>query len=390
MSAPLRSETDPALPEALALDLYAALAEDADLGVPLAALARSLGADTSVTFALMLDGPQVLRGERLAMMNIDQAAAPEYQAHWIHRDPRMEVIAALPPGVANLERILPGEAYARTPVWNEFTSRRIGSFHCMAATLEQQGEMRACFGAYRTRQREPFGPREESLLNAVYPHLRRVITARSRLTLPDSSLRMAIDTLPHGVAILSQDGRLLHANAQLQRMSELNDGFTLSQRGLYCAEAKPRRNLAHAIEATLAAAQGKVHLLIDAGTVAIPRPSGAAPWLVQAVPLLPRERLPSWLQAVGPAPFRGVMLLVTDAEARLGPSMALLRQMLGLSPAEAALASAMVRGISAKDFATRRGLSPGTLRGQLAALRAKTGCRRQADMVSLINRLIPP
>ena len=56
----------------------------------------------------------------------------------------------------------------------------------------------------------------------------------------------------------------------------------------------------------------------------------------------------------------------------------------GLTPAEAALADALVRGATLEQFATRRGTSIHTVRGQLRALLAKTGTHRQAELVALL------
>lgn len=383
---------DAATPEALALDLYAALTDSRDLEPALNALARRLGADMQITFELQL-GPRRIAGARkLAMMNVDPEVDPEYRAHWIQRDPRMGLIAGLPPGVANISSLLPAETFARSAVWNEFTRQRIGSFHCMTATIVEQDEVRTCFGLFRTEAHDPFGTEEEALLRMVGPHLRRVLAARYRMAAatPEPALTTAIDALPHGVALLSPGPRLIRANAALERMAARADGFILARHGLYCPEAAPRRALAHAVDTALATAEGKVRMLADAGTVAIPRPSGAAPWLVQAIPLMSGERPPPWLREAGPAGFRGVMLMVMDAETRLAPSMALLRQQLSLTPAEAALTTALVRGLSLREYAESRGVSLETLRSQLAAIRRKTGTRRQADLISLVNRLIPP
>ncbi|WP_270939450.1 helix-turn-helix transcriptional regulator, partial [Falsiroseomonas oryzae] len=88
-----------------------------------------------------------------------------------------------------------------------------------------------------------------------------------------------------------------------------------------------------------------------------------------------------------PAGFRGAMLLVTDGARRPAPNAALLGRMFGLTPAEARLAAALAAGRSAADHAKARGVSVETVRSQLAAIRRKTGCRRQADLAVLLTRL---
>jgi DNA-binding CsgD family transcriptional regulator len=81
------------------------------------------------------------------------------------------------------------------------------------------------------------------------------------------------------------------------------------------------------------------------------------------------------------------MLLVSDSAPRARPGAALLAQLFRLTPAEAALAASLAAGRTAKGHATKRGVSPETVKSQLAEIRRKTGCRRQADLAALLTRL---
>jgi DNA-binding CsgD family transcriptional regulator len=56
----------------------------------------------------------------------------------------------------------------------------------------------------------------------------------------------------------------------------------------------------------------------------------------------------------------------------------------GLTAAEAAVAVALARGEDVREIARRRGVSTETVRGQLKAVLAKTGCSRQADLVRML------
>jgi DNA-binding CsgD family transcriptional regulator len=81
------------------------------------------------------------------------------------------------------------------------------------------------------------------------------------------------------------------------------------------------------------------------------------------------------------------LLLVADPEARAAPPAATLAGLFGLTPAEAALAAAIAAGRGAQDHARRRGIGKETLRSHLAAVRRKTGCRSQVELVALFARL---
>jgi DNA-binding CsgD family transcriptional regulator len=55
-----------------------------------------------------------------------------------------------------------------------------------------------------------------------------------------------------------------------------------------------------------------------------------------------------------------------------------------LSVAESRLVSALAAGRSTAEFAETSGLSHNTIRNQLASVFAKTGTRRQAELVSMV------
>lgn len=67
-----------------------------------------------------------------------------------------------------------------------------------------------------------------------------------------------------------------------------------------------------------------------------------------------------------------------------------LRQLFRLSPAEAAISIALATGADLPEISEERGVKLNTLRSQIASIMAKTGTRRQAELVALVARLESP
>jgi DNA-binding CsgD family transcriptional regulator len=65
-----------------------------------------------------------------------------------------------------------------------------------------------------------------------------------------------------------------------------------------------------------------------------------------------------------------------------------LQQLLGLSPAQAQLASSLFEGLPLRDAAERQGLTEGSARQYLQRIFEKTGTRRQTDLIRQIARVI--
>jgi DNA-binding CsgD family transcriptional regulator len=78
--------------------------------------------------------------------------------------------------------------------------------------------------------------------------------------------------------------------------------------------------------------------------------------------------------------------MIVDPEARLPPEAPVLRQVFGLTGAEATVAIALSGGRDVHEIARMRGVSLGTLRNQVKTVFAKTGVRRQAELVALLLR----
>lgn len=64
-----------------------------------------------------------------------------------------------------------------------------------------------------------------------------------------------------------------------------------------------------------------------------------------------------------------------------------LRQLFRLSPAEASIAVALGTGLDLNELARQRSVKLNTLRSQVASIMAKTGTRRQAQLVALVARI---
>ena len=91
--------------------------------------------------------------------------------------------------------------------------------------------------------------------------------------------------------------------------------------------------------------------------------------------------------AMGPHGGRGtgrVIVLIGDPEARVESPPEVLARVYGLTPTEARLAHALASGDPLETYAERAGIALSTARWTLKQVQAKTGCRRQADLVRLV------
>jgi DNA-binding CsgD family transcriptional regulator len=116
------------------------------------------------------------------------------------------------------------------------------------------------------------------------------------------------------------------------------------------------------------------------GAVRISRPSMRRPLSLIVAPFKAKA---GWFQA----PPSGAIVLVRDPEHAAPVPEDWLRQLFGLTLAEAALTTHIARGHGLKAAAERLGIARSTANTHLQRVFEKTQTRRQAELVRLINSM---
>jgi DNA-binding CsgD family transcriptional regulator len=181
-----------------------------------------------------------------------------------------------------------------------------------------------------------------------------------------------------GAIILQRDGDIAAMNANAQDL--MGDGLLLAQ-GRLSIISRPHQDLLEdMLRKAFCREQG------GPACMSLPRRSGKRPLLLQVVPLTRPDALDGALEDVEPNPAV-VLLLVFDFEHRPCAACSAALRALGLTPAEAAVASLVGAGVSPQDASDRLGISVLTVRTHLKAIFQKLGLQRQGDLVRIVSRL---
>lgn len=113
--------------------------------------------------------------------------------------------------------------------------------------------------------------------------------------------------------------------------------------------------------------------------MALARPSLRQPLALVVSPLAPA----AFADAPGGA---AALLFVADPETRPVANEGLLMSLYGLTAAEAALTTRLLEGLDLGEVAASLRIAMSTARFHLARILAKTGTRRQAELLRLILR----
>ncbi len=304
-------------------------------------------------------------------------AIEAYRDHYWDRDPWLEGVLSLPVGtVFASHRHIDDDAFARTEIFADYVRPHFGdTTWCAATTVPIADGGLATFSVHRLRAAGAFTAEETGRLNQLVPHLRQALLLRHRVGALTAERDRALELLAaerRAAVVLDRAGRLRFASSLAEAMLRTRDGLWIAPDGLRAANTAEQERLKRAV------ARAANPAVREGAMLRFSRPSGAADWIVLVAPFGTAAR----------ATVSGeVLCLLRDPDRDMVPSERHLMSAFGLTQAEARLAGALARGLRPDEIAARHAVSLATVRKQLSAVLAKTGCARQTDVVRLLLTL---
>ncbi|MFI4976295.1 MAG: helix-turn-helix transcriptional regulator [Caulobacterales bacterium] len=293
-------------------------------------------------------------------------------------DPR-KFMSGWTPRILTDEDWIPKDELVRSEYYNDYL--RTVDVHSVLFIRLAAHEMNAVnLNIGRPERGGQFSASDIDTVGRLHPHLIRSFKLGRKLAKSrqlDAAAEAFLDWSPYGVFILGQDGRLRHANRAAERLVSARCGLAVVGGRLCAAEPEATRRL-QALVARAAASDAERR---SGGSMALAAPGRRLPLSVMVAPLS-AGRVD--LFPAGPL----VIVCVTDPEAGIGLPEQRLRDLFGLTAAEARVTLALVEGRTPREVAKTLGLSFYTVRAHLVRIFDKTGTSRQAELVRLLMRVI--
>ncbi|ABQ68432.1 LuxR family transcriptional regulator [Rhizorhabdus wittichii DC-6] len=364
-----RDETPPArLLEAL----YAGVADVAAWNRFLLAFADHMGASRAV---LLLTRAGEDRPREILSPGSDRRRAALYVDRYFATDP----FVGLPQTrVVSFGEFLSRRAAGEIRAIRAYLSETVGS-QILGVDIAPAPGLVARVRVARLLGLPDFGGRERARMEAMVPHLAialRGLALTMRRDAECAILRDALAASGQGTLVIDRDRRIMVSDGIADALIARRAGLSASNTRLRLATAAADRQLG----AYLDAAPGDGD---EAGCTLLVDPAGDdAPIAVAVRPI--RPAMPVWTSD------RDLLLLrVRDPSRRSRFDAAALRGPLPLTSAEAAVTAAMANGETLREAASRLGITYNTARAHLRAIFAKTGTTRQAELLALVQTLVP-
>ena len=314
---------------------------------------------------------------RATAIGIDVSGQREYFEVWSKHDLLRLWTRTYRPGPVETDReILPRNDLVRSDYYNCFLKPR--DMHVvMRITLATENGFRKFISMTRPTSLGEYGKAEVEQCQRLMPHLQRA--ARVAQCVEDSSLTLTafsdvLEQSAKGVLLLDRTGRVVFANSAARAMAQASCGLQL--RGERIEAARRADNVV--LQRLIAGATGTMDR-IDAARGGVMRLAATLDGPGLSIAVSPLACMASWS---GRSPVAFVLLSDPRADSRRPEAM--LRELFGLTAAEARVADRLMTGDSPEQAAEALGISITTVRWHLAALYRKTDTNRQAELVRLL------
>lgn len=243
---------------------------------------------------------------------------------------------------------------------------------------------------FRTWSDPAFDAHAKDRFRLLMPHLSRALGLM--MTFRGTALRQActhaaLNRLSVGVVLVTADESIGFANAAAERIFRQADGLSArsgmgsGRLQLHMWDATARDRIRRSLRAAL-----DRHLVVEhfEQSIRLPRPSGRSPYVA---------RVSACTDAWGVAEQVGApcaVLVVTDPGAGIRIDPATLQRLHGLTPAESAVAVALLEDDSLESLAVTLQVRPSTVKTHVARLHEKFGVNSRAGLVAALLRHAEP
>lgn len=306
-------------------------------------------------------------------------AQDDYAGYYVSVDQRVPWYSAGTLGEWRADQHTFDEQHVRrTEIYSDFL-RPIGIKRMVVCKLSENGTQQEVLCVPRPYDGGDFDDTDLQRLAFFSGHLVRAAQLRARLDelqTRQAAADAALDHLPYGTLWVNASGRIVWMSPSAQALLAQAHGLRTQASRLQCIQPELDHQLQRALT-TATRPAGR-----EGSWLAVPRRHGQSPWLLSVIP----GELPA---SLGGASGPHALVIIQDGAGPGLPHARQLQMLYGLTPAEARLALGLLQLDTPADYAERHQLSLATVKTHLRNLFAKTGARRQADLMRLLSLPLP-
>lgn len=314
-----------------------------------------------------------------------------YDPEWLARLPAyVEDAAQIEKKILSLRQGLgePGTAHREMPeafetrYFNEWVKPQ-GIIDALSLVVMRQSDRLGTLSFSRHERLGLVTDEDIAVLRLLAPHIRRAIAISDLLDmkgLEQQALEATLDSVTVGVVIVAREGRILHTNETARRMLGARSPIVSSGGYLTATSSRISDELLKAI----AAAHDDETRVPSTGLGVPLGNAGETPAVAHILSLARGQRRTRLVPQATAAVF------IARDSAPLTVELGTVARMFGLTPAETRQLEQLMAGATLREAAAALQVSEATARTHREHIFTKVGVTRQADLVALVRRLVPP
>jgi DNA-binding CsgD family transcriptional regulator len=301
---------------------------------------------------------------------------------------------------ATSDTVVPDEERNRSEIYNDY-QLKFDMGPIMWSKFIDRPNYVAAVSFHRPESLPPFTEKELELLTALAPHMRRALHLSQSLREMETEklmLTRSLDEMDVALCMVRRSGSVSRLTESAERLLSGNSGIWLRGGRLQVSSAAEQRALDALIAGACstgagvgvetpvrsqseAAARGTVRSWTapHGGSLLITRPLPLRPLLLTISPFRSGPMLSESSTAA--------LIQISDPSAVPRSRAAVLKALYGLTPTEARLADLLLQGFEVREVAERMRITLETARFNLKRVLAKTGTRRQTELMRLMLSL---
>ena len=360
--------------------LHEAALDDARWPAATALIDEACGIGQSGTAVVVGDEAEVQFARAYAHGQPRQDLVDDYFRNYYPHDERVPRMRGLPDSrLVHIPNLYTEQERKTSVAYNEGL-RRTGSQNGLNVRLDGPHGSHILWAISNSLSTNGWGSPQIQMIERLVPHVRQFVCVRQALADADAlgdSLTQLLDNTRVGVIDLDRRGRVVEANDRARFL--LRRGNGLQDRDGFLCTWLPADNsrLEQLLTRALPTFSNEA---ATGGSMTVRRPSGLPPLVVHVNPVtVPRTDFGRRRTAA--------LVLVVDPGERPRIDPRLVAEVLGLTPAESAVAVLLSQGKTVRDIAAETGRREASVYRHLRQIYKKQGVSRQTDLMRLVLSL---
>lgn len=273
--------------------------------------------------------------------------------------------------------LIPAEEFQATKFYLEWVKPQ-GIVDTAVVNLDKTATSFAALVVRRSEREGLFDNSARQRMAQIAPHVRRAVLVGKTIQYHQTKSALLDDTLSKlaaAVFLLGADGRIVFASEAADKLLRAGDILRENNLSLAATNAKAGAALSSAISAAL---QGDDVLGVR-GTAIELSVSPKERWLAHVLPMTEGTR-----QKAGRPHLAAAAVFVRKASLELQWPLDAIGKLYNLTPGEIRVLQGIVDIGGVPAIAEKQGVSEDTVRTHLKSIFAKTGVKRQADLIKLV------